>query len=49
MGLKQGTHGLKTTSSLKSAQKSKKKKSEGTDPEVIDITKPGSGEANIKL
>ena len=50
MGSKQGTHGLKTTSSQKPALKSKKtKKSEGTVPEVIDITKPGSDEVNIQL
>ena len=29
--------------------KSKKKKSEDTIPEIIDITKQGSGEANIEL
>ena len=41
---------MKTTSSLKPALKSKKtKKSECTAPEVIDITKPGSDEANIQL
>ena len=39
---------LKTTNSLKSASKSKKKKSEGTAAEIIDIMKPGSDE-NIKL
>ena len=44
----QGARGLKTTSSLKSASKSKKKKSEGTTAEVIDITKLGSDE-NIEL
>ena len=44
----QGPYGLKTTSSLKSALKSKKKKSEGQTAEVIDIMKPGSDE-NIKL
>ena len=44
----QGAHGLKTTSSPKSASRSKKKKSEGMAAEVIDITKPGSDE-NIKL
>ena len=50
VGSRQGTHGSKTTSSLKPAQKSKKtKKSEGTAPEVIDIMKPGSGKANIEL
>ena len=43
----QGTHGSKTTSSPKSASKSKKK-SEGTTAEVIDIMKPGIDE-NIKL
>ena len=49
-GLKVRHHGLKTTSSLKPALKSKKtKKSEGTAPEVTDITKPGSDEANIQL
>ena len=45
----QGAHGLKTTSSLKSAPKSKRKKSEGTAAETIDIIKPGSGDENIKL
>ena len=46
----QGTCGSKTRSSLKPAPKSKKtKKSKGTAPEVIDITKPGSDEANIQL
>ena len=45
----QGAHGLKTTSSLKSALKSKKKRSEGMAAEIIDITKPGSGDENIKL
>ena len=34
---------------MKRAPKSKKKKSEGTAPEVIDIMKPGSGKANIEL
>ena len=43
----QGAHGLKTTSSLKSVLKSKKK-SEGTAAEIIDITKPGSDE-NVEL
>ena len=43
----QGPCGLKTTSSQKSASKSKKKKS-GQTAEVIDITKPGSDQ-NIKL
>ena len=44
------TCGLKTTSSPKPALKSKKtKKSKGTAQEVIDITKPGSDEANIQL
>ena len=43
----QGAHGLKASSSLKSASKSKKKKS-GTTAEVIDITKLESDE-NIKL
>ena len=43
-----GAHGSKTTSSLKSAPKSKKKKSEGTTAEVIDIMKPGSDE-NIEM
>ena len=42
-----GPHGSKTTSSPKSASKSKKK-SEGLTAEVIDITKPGSDE-NIEL
>ena len=45
----QGAHGLKTTSSPKSTLKSKKKKSEGMAAEIIDITKPGSGDENIKL
>ena len=49
MDSKHGTHGLKTTSSLKPAPKSKKKKSEGTAPEIIDIMKQGSGEVNIEL
>ena len=41
---------MKTTSSPKPAPKSKKtKKSEGTAPEVIDITKPGSDKVNIQL
>ena len=44
----QGAHGSKTTSSPKSALKSKMKKSEGTTTEVIDIIKPGSDE-NIEL
>ena len=44
----QGAHGLKTTSSLKSAWKSKKKKSEGMAADIIDIMKPGSDE-NIEL
>ena len=44
----QGTQGLKITSSLKSALKSKKKKSEGMVAEIIDIMKPGSDE-NIEL
>ena len=44
----QGHLGSKTTSSLKCALKSKKKKSEGMTAEVIDIMKPGSDE-NIKL
>ena len=44
----QNAHGSKTTSSPKSALKSKRKKSEGTAVEIIDITKPGSDE-NIKL
>ena len=42
------TQDSKTMSSLKSALKSKKKKSEGTAEEIIDITKQGSDE-NIKL
>ena len=49
MGSKRGTCGSKTTSSLKPASKSKKKKSEGTAPVIIDITKQGSSEANIEL
>ena len=50
LGSMRGSHGLKTTSSLNPAPKSKKtKKSKGTAPEVIDIMKPGSDEANIKL
>ena len=44
----QGSHGLKTTGFPKSAPKSKKRKSEGTTSEVIDIRKPGSDE-NIEL
>ena len=44
----QGAHGSKIISSPKSASKSKKKKSEGTAAEIIDITKPGSDE-NITL
>ena len=43
----QGARGSKTTSSLKSAPKSKK--SEGMAAEIIGITKPGSGDENIKL
>ena len=48
-GPKRSTHSLKATSSPKQALKSKKKRSEDTAPEVIDITKQGSGEANIEL
>ena len=33
---------------MKPAPKSKKKKSESTALEIIDITKPGSGEENIE-
>ena len=50
MGSKQGTHGLKTTNSWKPALKSRKtRKSKGTAPEVIDITKPGSDGVSIQL
>ena len=53
MGLKQSTQGLrtpKTVSSPKPALKSKKtKKSESMAPEVIDIMKPGGGEAKTQL
>ena len=45
----QGAHGSKATSSPKSALKLKRKKSEGRAAEIIDITKPGSGDENIKL
>ena len=45
----QGARGLKTTSSLKSAPKSKRKRSEGTAAEIIDIMKPGGGDENIEL
>ena len=44
----QGARDSKITSSQKSALKSKKKKSEGTAAEIIDIMKPGSDE-KIKL
>ena len=43
-----GAWGSKTMSSLKSALKSEKKKSEGMAAEIIDIMKPGTDE-NIKL
>ena len=45
----QGAHGLKTIGFLKFVPKSKKKKSEGTAAEIIDIMKPGSGDENIQL
>ena len=45
----QGAHSLKIISSLKPALKSKKKKSESTAAEIIDITKPESGDKNIEL
>ena len=48
-GLKRSTHGLKATGSPKQASKSKKKRSEDTAPDIIDITKQGSGKANIEL
>ena len=44
----QGVWGSKTASSQKSSLKSKKKKSEGSAAEIIDIMKPGSYE-NIEL
>ena len=40
---------LKAISSLKPAPNSKKKKSESTAAEIIDIMKPESGDKNIKL
>ena len=49
MGLKRGTQGSKATNSPKQASESKKKRSEDTAPEVIDITKQGKGKVNIKL
>ena len=49
MGSKRGTHGSKTTGSPKRSSKSKKKRTEDTAPEVIDITKQGSGKANMEL
>ena len=45
----QGACGLKTTSSLKSTPKSKKRKSEGMAAKIIDIMKQRSGDENIKL
>ena len=49
MGSKRDTSGSKTTDSLRQALKSKKRRTEDTAPEVIDITKQGSGKVNIKL
>ena len=49
-GLKQRSHASKTAGSLKSTPKSKKsKKSKGTAPKVIDITKPEGDDVKLQL